>query len=341
MIGKFKENNPTKELILLYQAGSHFFNLHGPKSDTDYRGLYIDSKQDSFNSSNKIHQVDYKTNITKGKNDKEDVDFTIFSITSFLKLLKMGDFNMMELLYVPEDKILFKTPLFDELVTIRDRLLVNDISAFLGFIKKEYKTYGVNIYHYKMQQDFVKFLGQFPEMDRMSLHWAEISDHVGKTDGLKITDMKINNSENTKLIPAVVIAQRLHGNTETIKHVTETIDSVIEKYGHRQKEVAEKGQNFKGLYHALRLIFEAKDIFDHGTLIFPFSPERYSLLKRVKEGNIDKDELFGIIDFEIAELTARESSIVSNRLQVEYRIEKLEMAIKGRMDLIETFKIRT
>ena len=157
--------------------------------------------------------------------------------------------------------------------------------------------------------------------------------------GSHFFDLHGPKSESTKLIPAVVIAQRLHGNTETIKHVTETINSVIEKYGHRQKEVAEKGQNFKGLYHALRLIFEAKDIFDHGTLIFPFNPERHSLLKRVKEGNIDKDELFSIIDSEIAELTARESLIVSNRSQVEYRIEKLEMTIKGRMNLIETFKI--
>ena len=245
---------------------------------------------------------------------------------------------MMELLYVPEDKILLKTPLFDELVTIRDRLLVNDISAFLGFIKNEYKTYGVNIYHYKMQEDFIKFLIQIPEMDRMSAHWDKISEYAGKTDGLKITNLKVNNSESTKLIPAVVVAQRFHGSTETIKHITETIRSVIEKYGHRQKEVVEKGQNFKGLYHALRLIFEAKDIFDHGTLVFPFSPERHSLLKRVKDGDIDKDELFGIIDSEIAELTAREALVVSNRSQVEYRIEKLEMAIKGRMSLVEVLK---
>jgi hypothetical protein len=338
MIDKFKEDHPKKEIILIFQAGSHFFGLNDHNSDTDYRGLYIDSGQDCFSSSNKILQVCYKTNVSKGKNNKNDVDFNIFSITSFLKLLKIGDFNMMELLYVPENKILYKTPLFDELVVIRDRLLVNDISAFLGFIKKEYRTYGVNIYHYKMQEDFVKFLSRFPEMDRMSVHWAEISEYVGRTGGLKITNMKVNNSENTKLIPAIMIAQRLHGNTETVKHVVKTICSIVEKYGHRQRGVSENGQNFKGLYHALRLIFEAKDIFDHGTLIFPFSPMRHSLLKRVKEGNIDKDELFWIIDSEIAELTAREHSVVSNRSQVEYRIEKLEMAVKGRMSLIDTIK---
>lgn len=338
MLQKFKENNPNKELILLYQAGSHFFDLQGPKSDTDYRGLYLDLKHDSFLSSGKIHQIDYKTKLGNGKNDADDVDFTIFSLSSFLKLLKMGDFNMMELLYVPENKIIFKTPLFDELVEIRDQLIVNDISAFLGFIKTEYKTYGVNIYHHKMQEDFLLFLSQFPESDRMNQHWKEISDYVSSNEGLKLTTMKVNNSEKTKEIPGIVIAQRLHGNTETIKHVTETIRSILDKYGHRQKEMSENGNNFKGLYHALRLIYEARDIFSHDRLIFPFDSERMKLLRKIKDGHIKKDELFAIIDAEILELKAKEGSVISNRPLVERRIEKLEMILKGRMSLANVFK---
>ena len=148
ILEKFKNNNPTKQIILLFEAGSHFFDLHGPNSDKDYRGLYLDPYQDSYESTKKVYQVDYKTKIGPGKNSSEDMDFTLFSLTSFFRLLKSGDFNMMEILYAPESKIIYKTPIYDELVSIRDRLLVNDISAFLGFIKKEYKRYGINIYHY-------------------------------------------------------------------------------------------------------------------------------------------------------------------------------------------------
>lgn len=334
ILEKFKKNNPNKILIVLFKAGSHFFDLNGPKSDTDYRGLYLDNFQDSFESSKKIYQVDYKTKIGEGKNTANDVDFTLFSLTSFFTLLKSGDFNMMEMLYVPEEKIIYKTKLFEELVDIRDRLLVNDISAFLGFIKKEYKRYGVNIYHYKTQKDFLDFIKKWEPSDRLADHWKDILDYGNKIEGIRFTNTKINNSEKSKEIPSIVIAERLYQNTTSIKYLTESLESVINRYGHRQKNMAESGVEFKGLYHALRLIYEANDLFDTGQLRFPFSEERHNLLKKVKEGDIDKEYLFNIIDEEINSLYNKETLIKSNRKEVEKRIEDLEFRVRGRISIL-------
>ena len=44
---------------------------------------------------------------------------------------------------------------------MRKSILINDISAFLGFIKKEYKRYGINIYHYQSQENMLNFLKKF------------------------------------------------------------------------------------------------------------------------------------------------------------------------------------
>lgn len=334
MINKFKENNPTKQLILLFKAGSHFFDLNGPKSDTDYRGLYIDMYQDSFKSAKKVYQVDYKTKIGGGKNSSEDVDFTLFSLSTFFKLLRSGDFNMTELLHAPENKIIYKTPIFDELVENRKNLIVNDISAFLSFIKKEFKRYGINIYHYKMQEDFVSFIKKWKSTDRLADHWGEIVAYGEKVDGIRFTKTTISNSETTKKIPAIVIAERLHQNTTSIKYVVEAIEAVLSRYGHRQKSMADSGVEFKGLYHALRLIYEANDLYDYGELKLPFEKKRHDLLLKIKSGDIEKDWLFQLIDEEIEKLYLRESEVVCNRKVVEKRIDDLEFRLRGRMSIL-------
>lgn len=338
ILEKFKKNNPKKSLIVLFKAGSHFFDLNGPNSDTDYRGIYLDNYQDSFEAPKKVYQVDYKTKIGGGKNTSNDVDFTVFSLSSFLSLLKSGDFNMMEILYTPKNKIIYKTDLFDELVSIREKILVNDISAFLGFIKKEYKRYGVNIYHYKIQKDFLEFLKKWNNNDRLESHWEEIIRYGMNSEGIRFTSTKINNSDKSKEIPSIVIAERLYQSTTSIKHIVEAIEAVLNKYGHRQKNMAESGLEYKGLYHAMRLIYEANDLYDLGQLKFPFSKERLTLLRNIKNGNIEKDYLFELIDSEINALYKKECSVKSNRKQVERRIDDLDFRLRGKLSILSCIK---
>lgn len=213
LLSKFKENHPDKQLILLYEAGSHFFDLNGPNSDRDYRGFYIDRIQDSFKSKKgKVYQVDYKTNEKGGKNSKDDIDFTMFSLCTLLELLKKGDFNLIEALFAPEEKIIFKTPIYDELRTFRKEFIHNDISSFIGFIKREAGRVGVNSHHYEVQMNFLKILNSKPPHARLMNFWSEIVDFCSdeKNIGAKISRSIINNSDLNKEIPAVVIATRMH-----------------------------------------------------------------------------------------------------------------------------------
>lgn len=331
---KFQQNNPHKQIVLLFEAGSHFFDLNGPHSDRDYRGLYLDMYQDSFESNvSKIYQVEYKTKIGSGKNSSEDIDFNLFSLTSFFNLLGRGDFNCMEMLHVPENKIIFKTPLYDELVSIRKNILVNDISAFLGFIKKEIKRYGTNIFHYKLQEDFLNFIKQWPPHDRLKDHWEEIQCYGQDIKGIRFVETKISNSGNTKFIPTLNIAERDHQYTSSIKYVAEAIQNILDKYGHRQKNMAASGVEFKGLYHALRLIYEANDLLDFGEFVFPFNQERHQILSNIKNGKVTQDYVFSLIDSEIEKLYDREKLVISNKERVQREIDRLDFLLRGRFSI--------
>ncbi len=335
ILNRFEKENPNKQLILLFKAGSHFFDLNGPDSDTDYRGLYIDPYQDSYESNtNKIYLLDYKTKEGNVKNSKEDCDVTLFSLSSLISLLKQGDFNCQELLFCPEDKILYKTPIFDELVKNRRDYLVNDTSSFIGFIRKEAKRYSVNVFHYDIQMRFVEFLRKFPLYDTLADHWDEIKAYASSNPGeIKFSDSKISNAKTSKNIDALVIAARMHISTGTVKYTVEAIEGVCQKYGHRQRNMAQSGKEYKGLYHSLRLIYEANDILDYGEFRFPFGEKRMHTLRSIKNGTVDQDWLFDTIDQEIEKLRIRDMNLVSNRKVVEARLDRVEDALRGRMSI--------
>ena len=70
----------------------------------------------------------------------------------------------------------------------------------------------------------------------------------------------------------------------------------MENVSSRKKEMAETGKEWKGLYHAQRLVYEAKSLANNGNLGIPFSKEKIDYLMRIKTGNIEKDELFAGLD---------------------------------------------
>lgn len=328
-IKEFEELYPDRKIIFLVEAGSHFFNLNSPTSDRDYRGIYMPSPKEFYEGESRRRFHERKTspgNKTGVKNTADDTDFYLFSFTFFLDLLKRGDFNCMELLHAPADKVLIDSEEMRVLSFMRKSLLVNDISAFLGFIKKEYRRYGVNINHYKIQEDLANFLDQYPPHTRLRDIWKDIEEY-GKDDSQIIFTTSLTGKNNR--VPTVKIAQRFYQNTVTVDYVVKAIRTRLKRYGHRQKNMAKSGVEFKGLYHALRLIYEANDLFDHGEFKIPFNEERYNTLKSIKNGKMPQDDIFNLIDTEIDKLYDREKGVLTNRPNIEHRIDKLKFKLDG------------
>ena len=332
-LDQFKKNYPDREILFLCTAGSHFFNLNGPNSDHDYRGVYLPSPKEYYDGENKRKMVEYKTQDgckANVKNGKDDIDFTMFSITKFLELLASGDFNVIEMLSAPADKIIIDSPLMQELRMIRKSIIVNDISAFLGFIKKEYNRYNVNAHHHEIQEKFLNFLQPFHEHRTLKDIWVMIEEYAKNDPFISFTESQTGKGQ---YVPSIKIAQRLYQDTVKVEYVRQSITQRLETYGHRQRSMAAANVEFKGLYHVQRLIYEANDLFDDGELTFPLSKERHDYLLSIKNGTIEQDTLFGNIDNDIEELYKREKDITTNRSQVHYMIDKIKFHIDGRQKI--------
>ncbi|QCE41260.1 DNA polymerase beta superfamily protein [Psychroserpens sp. NJDZ02] len=82
-------------------SGSRAYGLDTATSDTDIRGVFILPKEHYY-SLNYISQINNETN-----------DITYYELNKFLELLSKNNPNIMELLNMPDQCILYKHPIFD------------------------------------------------------------------------------------------------------------------------------------------------------------------------------------------------------------------------------------
>lgn len=93
-----KDNN-----LILFEAisGSYAYGTNTENSDKDIRGVFILKEEDYLGALNLIDEV---------SDDKQDIKY--FELKKFISLLLTNNPNMMELLNMPSDCILFKHNLF-------------------------------------------------------------------------------------------------------------------------------------------------------------------------------------------------------------------------------------
>lgn len=105
--------NEPNNLILRSIAGSHLYGLNTAASDMDIRGIYMDRMEDMLDIAGRQNQ--------EMADDTQDEKY--YSLGKFLKLASECNPNIIELLWLPDDAILKKSPVYDELVSHRDWFL--------------------------------------------------------------------------------------------------------------------------------------------------------------------------------------------------------------------------
>ena len=92
-------------------VGSQAYGIATPTSDVDIKGVFIQPLDDILNF-NYVEQV----------NDEKN-DTTYYEIRRFLQLIQQNNPNLLELLALPQDCILYKDPIFDIIIDNKDKLI--------------------------------------------------------------------------------------------------------------------------------------------------------------------------------------------------------------------------
>lgn len=99
--------------IALLRVGSHLYGTNSPQSDDDFVGIFIQPKEYKIGRKH-LEFVEFKSNSSSSghRNEKGDLDCTMYSLDKWIGLLENNNPNQLEILFVNKPNILYSTPAF-------------------------------------------------------------------------------------------------------------------------------------------------------------------------------------------------------------------------------------
>lgn len=348
-IKDIKEKN-----LLLFEviSGSKAFGLATEKSDTDIRGVYYLSKEDFFG-------LDYIPQVSNETNDE-----VYYELGRFVELLLKNNPNILEVLATPEDCILYKHPLMDQL-KIEDFLSKLCKETFAGYASTQIqKARGlkkkiVNPME-KERKTILDFCTVFEDAESRPLNdWlSENSYHQSNCGLTKMNSSKgmfalyynenrsyngICKSEDSNEISSSSIPQG-----ETVKiyvYFNQDAYSIyckdyrnywtwVEERNNDRYETNEKhGKNYdsKNMMHTIRLLESAVRLFETGKL--SIRVENREELLAIKNGNWEYDDLLKYAEQLVEKL---EKASINSLLQELPNKEKVNATLVSLRQILYT-----
>ena len=120
LIQLIESKSPGSIPLYLVIRGSHAYGTNIPTSDTDYSGVFVQNL-DSILGMSYVDQIN---------DDKNDI--VIYELRRFLELLAKNNPTILELLNTPEDCIIYKHPVFDEILSHKDKFITKICAQSFG-----------------------------------------------------------------------------------------------------------------------------------------------------------------------------------------------------------------
>jgi predicted nucleotidyltransferase len=314
-----------KRNLLLFESisGSKAYGLNTPTSDTDIRGVFVLPEEEYFG-------LDYMDQLSNESND-----IVYYELKRFTELLLKNNPNMLELLNMPQDCILYQHPLFS-LFKAEDFLSRQCQATFAGYaLTQVKKAKGLNKKivnpvdkERKSVLDFcyvVQGQGSVPVkeyLEEKGLRQEEIGlskiVHMHELYGLyyhpekhfkgivqseKANDVSLS-SIPKGLEPVAVMSFNKSGYSKYCKDYKEYWEWVETRNDARYQNTLSHGKNYdaKNMMHTFRLLDMAEEIAREGQIIVR-RPNREFLLK-IKSGAFEYEELLQIAEERIAGMKA-------------------------------------
>lgn len=295
--------------IIEMQFGSHVYGTNLPTSDLDLKAVGLPPRRDIILQKS-FRTIQQSTGDDKSKNTPEDIDFEMFSLHYFMKLLTEGQTVCLDMLFTPE-KHWRETGLIDIWHTLLEnkyRLISKKMSAFAGYCQTQAAKYsfkGSNLSAYKAAHEF--FSLHHPHEKIKDINLEPLLSQF-PTEKIKALNGKDSPLMQVIQIDKEVLLQvgpktKVPFNASA-KTATEIFKRQYDQYGERAKLAAQNsGIDWKALMHAVRVCQEAIELVSTGHITFP-RPER-ELLLEIRKGNKPYAEIADLIEEGLYELNEK------------------------------------
>lgn len=321
------------KLIYVTTFGSHLYGTNTEKSDTDYMGIYIPSSLAMLTKTD-VKQISTTTGKMNSKNDENDVDIKLYSIHSFLNLLKKGETGAIDLLFsmFEDSSTIYENT--DNYKYIHDfksfskLLLSKKLGAFTGYCLGQINKYGIRGKRYLeakelyLHLDEIKFDGECDPEGVPYGKWTVAQWGVEKflkdneKEFIHITEPNQNGHKFVSFLG------KKYNYSAPAEDLYIAVANKVDRFGHRAKSSNKEGVDHKAVSHAYRILRECEDLVENQFIQFPL-PYADEILK-IKQGNYDREELMDDINDRIEKVNL---AIANSDLQTEVSSEFINSLI--------------
>jgi hypothetical protein len=251
--------------------GSHLYDLDTPNSDKDYKGIVLPTASEILLGKASYH-VDKSTSNHSGKNTKDDIDRTFYSLSYFIDLACKGETVALDMLHGGVDKRIVTSDIWDFLVSNRHRFYTKSMKSYIGYVRKQAAKYGIKGSRVGELEKLIDYLKNHDANLVVEDMYFPINDFG------KWIDYKGNRYYE-------FAGSKFQDNLK-IKYMLDTLEKIYANYGERSKLAKENlGVDWKAVSHCLRAGYQARDIFTKGYFEYPL--DETDFLIKVKAGELD------------------------------------------------------
>lgn len=325
------------KLIMSGIVGSVLYGTNNEDSDLDIKGIFAPPKKYFFSLYENVEQLQYNTN---------DVESEFYDFRKFLKVASKSNPTFLELLFIPEGKVIQSSLIYDEIVSNKELFISKEITdSFIGYATsqlnriKTHRNYLLNPpkrkpirSDYGLPED--KSYISKTKIGAFNKYLSIFLNKIKEFHELKSQIDELNEKYNFEAIVQKCQIGEVDNKTisELMPHVDSKILDIIRrefkykqaldewnKYqswknsrNYRRKELEKNyGYDVKHAMHLVRLLDECQELLECGKIIFP----------RKEVGNLNKI-IDGKWSFDYLLKYSKDKKLELNELTKKLRLQK-------------------
>lgn len=266
------------KIVVKMIFGSQLYGTETPDSDTDYKGVFLPTKDELLLNRVPKH-INQSTGNDFSKNTKDDIDIELFSIYEFIKLACEGQTVALDMLHAPANMLIETSDLWNEIVNNREKFYTRNLKAFIGYARRQAAKYGVKGSRLDAAKE-VKERIERTTRRGIAVRLEDIWDKLPVNEYCHPVD------DSPQGVKQYNVCGRILQARESLASALVPVNKFCEAYGSRAKMAADnQGIDWKAVSHAIRAAYQVEELLIEGTITFPLKQASY--LKNVKQGKYD------------------------------------------------------
>ncbi len=255
-------------------VGSHLYGTNTPESDLDIAGVFIPSKREMLGLSAYPLEHDSSRKISEGpRNAAGDVDCKHYSLRRFLQLISQGQPGALEILFSNPIDARICTSTWMTLIDVARQSVLSKkgIAPFLGFAQSQAEKMVRRGEKYNQITSLLNVLMQLTG-DGLSL---PLEESVVWVTAIQDYDATVHTNDHG--YRQLRFAGSDYDVGISLRTFKKQLQRKEERYGARSKAAALEHLDYKALLHCMRLLTQAEEYLNSGTITFP-RPDRDFLM---------------------------------------------------------------